>query len=84
VVPSIKLTTVGSRGFPVAGPQVWNDLPEEVKSAQSLSIFRQRFKTFMFQLSFPTLHDRCMTAVFSLTFSVDLTAAFYLGRFKNM
>ena len=54
VVPSVKLSTVGSRAFPVAGPQVWNGLPEEVTSAQSLSIFRQRLKTFLFQFSFPT------------------------------
>ena len=27
VVPSVKLSTVGSRAFPVAGPQVWNGLP---------------------------------------------------------
>ena len=54
VVPSVKLSTIGSRTFPVAGPQVWNSLPEEVTSAQLLSIFRQRIKTFLFQFSFPT------------------------------
>ena len=54
VVPSVKLSIVGSRAFPVAGPQVWNGLPEEVTSAQSLSIFCQRLKTFLFQFSFPT------------------------------
>ena len=54
VVPSVKLSTVGSPAFPVAGPHVWNCLPEEFTSAQSLLIFRQRLKTFLFQFSFPT------------------------------
>jgi hypothetical protein len=43
-----------TEAFPVAGPQVWNVLPEEVTSAQSLSIFRQRLETFLLQFSFPT------------------------------
>jgi hypothetical protein len=39
LVPSVKLPTVGSRTFPVAGPQVWNDLLDEVTSASSLFVF---------------------------------------------
>jgi len=30
VVPTSRLSTVGSRAFPVTGPQTWNDLPEDV------------------------------------------------------
>jgi len=30
-------TVDGSRAFPVAGPQTWNDLPEDVTSAESLT-----------------------------------------------
>jgi len=37
----------------VVGPQIWNDLPEDVASAESLSIFRQRHKTHLFTKSFP-------------------------------
>jgi len=55
VVPPFKLSTIGSRAFPVAGPQVWNSLPEDVTSAPSLSTFRQRLKTYLFRLSFPHL-----------------------------
>jgi len=39
-VPSVRLSTVGSRAFPVAIPQIWNALPQEMTSAQSLSLFR--------------------------------------------
>jgi len=32
VVPTSRLSTVGSRVFPVADPQTWNDFPEDVIS----------------------------------------------------
>jgi len=37
VVPFRRLSTVGSQAFPIAGPQTWNDLPEDVTSAESLT-----------------------------------------------
>jgi len=37
--------TVGGRAFPVAWPTIWNSLPDNVISAQSLSTYRQRLKT---------------------------------------
>ena len=37
---------VGGRAFPVAGPTIWNSLPDNVISAPSLSTFRQRLKHF--------------------------------------
>jgi hypothetical protein len=41
IVPRTRLSSVGDRSFPVAGAQVWNDLPSHVTSAPSLSIFRK-------------------------------------------
>ena len=55
LVPPVKLSTVGGRAFPVAGPTIWNSLPDSVISAPSLSTFRQRLKTFLFQASFPDI-----------------------------
>ena len=55
LVPSVKLSTVGGRAFPVAGPTIWDSLPDSVISAPSLSIFRHRLKTFLFQASFPDI-----------------------------
>jgi len=52
LVPSIKLSTVGGRAFQVAGPTIWNSLPDSVISAPSLSTFRQRLKTYLFRASF--------------------------------
>jgi len=55
LVPPVKLSTVGSRAFPVSGPTIWNSLPDNVISAPSLSTFRQRVKTFLLQASFPDI-----------------------------
>ena len=55
LVPPVKLSTVGGRAFPVAGPTIWNSLPDSVISAPSLSTFRQRLKTFLFHVSFPDI-----------------------------
>ena len=48
LVPPVKLSTVGGRAFPVAGPTIWNSLPDSVISVPSMSTFRQRLKTFLF------------------------------------
>jgi len=55
VVPPFKLSTIGTRAFPVDGPRVWNSLPADITSAPSLSTFRQRLKTYLFRQSFPHL-----------------------------
>jgi len=44
-VPPVKLTTISNRAFSVVGPWTWNDLPDDVTAAESLSTFRQRLKT---------------------------------------
>jgi len=35
----------------VVGPRTWNDLPDDVTSAESLSTFRRRLKTHLFAKS---------------------------------
>ena len=40
------------RAFLVVGPRTWNDLPDDVTSAELLSTFRQRLKTHLFTKSF--------------------------------
>ena len=42
IVPAVKLSTVGSRSFRVAGARVWNNLPADITSSSSLSIFKNR------------------------------------------
>jgi len=53
VVPPVRLSTVGSRAFPVAAAaQIWNSLPEDIVSAPTLQSFRLHYETFLLQQSF--------------------------------
>jgi len=52
-IPAVRLPTVGSRAFSVAGTRVWNALPADVISAPSLFTFRKRLKLHPFPLSYP-------------------------------
>ena len=47
-VPFCCCTTFGKRSFPVAGANIWNELPVDITSAPSLPVFRQHLKTFLF------------------------------------
>ena len=32
---------------------IWNDLPDDVRSAKSLSSFRKKLKTYLFEKAYP-------------------------------
>jgi len=51
VVPISGLSTVGSRAFPITSPQTWNDLPEDLTSAESLTTFCCFLKPHLFRKS---------------------------------
>jgi len=53
LVPPVTSTTVGSRAFPVAASLIWNSLPDDVISAESLSTFQRKLKRHLFCQSFP-------------------------------
>ena len=55
MVPTHRLSTVGSRSFPVAAPTLWNQLPTDVTSALSLSESHRKLKTHLFKASFPNI-----------------------------
>jgi len=54
-VPTCRRSTIGGRAFPVAGAKVWNGLPSEVTSASSLSVFKNRLKTYLFRRCYETV-----------------------------
>jgi len=54
-IPPFKLSTVGSREFPVAAAPFWNRLLGNVTSANSLSAYHQQLKHTLFQQSFPDI-----------------------------
>ena len=48
-VPRHRLSTYDRRAFSVAGPTVWNSLPDDLGDLEcSADIFRQSLKTFLF------------------------------------
>ena len=55
IVPSFKLSTIGSRSFKVAAAQTWNGLPDDVTSSPTLPTFRKRLKTYLFRQSYPDI-----------------------------
>ena len=51
IVPRCRLSTYGRRAFSIAGPTVWNSLPDELRDpARSFDSFRQFLKTILFSL----------------------------------
>ena len=42
----------GDRAFSVAGPSLWNDLDPSVKQSSSVTVFKTRLKTYLFQKAF--------------------------------
>ena len=49
---AFNLKNYGYRAFSVAAPQLWNAIPEDIKSSSSVEIFKSRLKTFLFKLSY--------------------------------
>ena len=45
-IPSVK-TNVGTRGFSVASPTLWNSVPVSVKSVGNITTFRRKLKTHL-------------------------------------
>jgi len=54
-VPTCRRSTIGGRAFPVAGAKVWNGQPGDVTSASSLSVFKNRLKTYLFRRCYETV-----------------------------
>ena len=52
IVPRFRFQRSGYRAFAVSGPHVWNSLPTEIRQfSNSLSKFKSKLKTFLFQQS---------------------------------
>ena len=46
VKPYFNLNSYGKRAFSVAAPELWNNLPEDIKSANSIHDFKHKLKSF--------------------------------------
>jgi hypothetical protein len=50
-----RLKTVGDRAFAVAGPRVWNSLPNDITSCRSFPAERRKQETYLFKSPYPNL-----------------------------
>ena len=50
--PTIKLKSYGKRSFMYAGAVEWNELPLDIKNCESVSAFKTKLKTYLFQQHF--------------------------------
>ena len=50
--PQTKLVTMGDRAFSSLGPRLWNQLPENIRTSASLSVFRKCLETHLFHTAF--------------------------------
>ena len=46
------LSTLGARSFYAAAPTLWNSLPANIQEITSLSIFKKKLKTHLFNLAY--------------------------------
>jgi hypothetical protein len=52
VVPRVSKSTVGGRAFSYQAPALWNQLSIEVREADTVSTFKARLKTYLFELAY--------------------------------
>ena len=52
-VPHTRTAQYGDRCFRAAAATLWNQLPEDIKEARTLSIFCKRLKTYLFRKAYP-------------------------------
>ena len=44
-----NLKTYGSRAFSVSAPELWNKLPNDIRSCENLNLFKHKIKTYLFK-----------------------------------
>ena len=47
-----NLRNYGFRSFSVASPQLWNEMPIEIRSCDGLNDFKKKLKTYLFRKAF--------------------------------
>jgi len=45
-------TATGARAFGVIAPKVWYDLPDSIRSSDSITSFKKNLKTYLFNQAF--------------------------------
>ena len=63
LIPKTNLVTCGDRAFEVAAPSLWNALPNNIRSAKTLSAFKSKLKTHMFKRCYPDADNSHWTCI---------------------
>ena len=58
-----RVSSVGERPLASAGPKPWNNLPDDLTSASSLTVFWRKLKTHLFRKSYPDIIKATPTIV---------------------
>ena len=51
-VPKSRLKTYGDRAFSVAAPKLWNELPLDLRSLETINLFKKHLKTDLFKKAY--------------------------------
>ena len=51
-IPQVRTKTYGAAAFSYYGPRLWNSLPESLRAAENVDIFKKRLKTHLFNQAF--------------------------------
>ena len=49
IIPRVKNETFAARSFSILGPTWWNQLPNAIKTLDSLDVFKKHLKTYLFK-----------------------------------
>ncbi len=55
VVPRTHLKLKGDRAFAVAGPKLWNSLPQVLREVSTLNVFKVEVKNYLLSLAFESV-----------------------------
>ena len=60
-IPLTNLKRFGDRAFCAYAPRLWNELPDNIKAADSVQNFRKQLKTLLFRKEFNLLYAGART-----------------------
>ena len=52
IIPQTRCKTFCDRAFAVAGPQIWNNLPLDIRESENLDNFKNKIQTHHFKEAF--------------------------------
>ena len=58
-IPLTNLKRFGDRAFCAYAPRLWNELPDNIKAADSVQNFKKQLKTLLFNWFDYMDHDNC-------------------------